>query len=255
MNHNHTRSLTRINTTFPTGTSLTTCQSSHHTTSMSSCVVSGFFTISALPAPECRSSIFGQFRSTLSGTTHSLGIVYISPPTPDWNEILRDRTVVYVVGTFFPNTGSIPSLLDAVHMDVIHVYQSRRRGRITFPPSYVNAVGTVASEHYYLSTNFLALPIRISQDVWGGGRTYSLTCLISHQDILTRYPRLPRIGSFVHIRGYFSRILCSEVFAVEIDDLTYCFPFGSPLTRPESLLIGTSCNDRESSHSSDDSEA
>ena len=53
------------------------------------------------------------------------------------------------------------------------------------------------------------------------------SCLIPHDDLETEYPRLPCVGSFVQLRGYFSRVLASGVFAVEVDDLNYTCPFGS----------------------------
>lgn len=219
---------------------------------MSSCVVSGFFDIATrrrfrqdrFGLPQAQTILYGHYRSTISGTMDSLGLVYIRPPAPAWNNDVPNHAVVYLIGTLFAQTGSHPSLIETTHMDVVHASPIRHRCRMPFPPCYVDAVGVVVSEQYYLSPAFLALPITVSQTVWDGVRTFGLTyvlpllapspcpdhitrCLIPHHDFITEYPRLPPVGSFVHMNGYFSRVLPSGEFAVEVDDLNFTFPFGS----------------------------
>lgn len=160
---------------------------------MSSCIITGFFDIGArrhslqqlsIAAPQPQSFLFGHYCSSLSGTMDSLGFVYIRPPTPTWNGRLRDHSVALVVRKLFAQTGSWPSLIEAVHMDVMHSSPSRHCCRITFPPAHVNAVGVVASKPYYLSANFLALPVTISQDVWDGVRRFDLTCTSDSSPVL-----------------------------------------------------------------------
>jgi hypothetical protein len=116
--------------------------------------------------------LYGHYRSSISGTMQNLGTVHIRPPTPTWNNNLPDRAVVFVVGTFFAQTGRRPSLIEAIHMDVVHGSPSCHTCRIAFPPSHVNAVGTVAGEYSFLSDTFLALPITVTQDVWDGMRAF-----------------------------------------------------------------------------------
>jgi hypothetical protein len=158
---------------------------------MSSCSVYGFFDIGPrrrgleqpVPGFPPRPVLYGYYRSSISGTMQSLGSVNIRPPTPTWNDSLPDRAVVFVVGTIFAQTGHRASLIEAVHMDIVHGSPTRHTCRIAFPPSQVNAVGTVAGEHYFLSDFFLAVPITITQDVWDGVRTFELTyvCLFCSQ--------------------------------------------------------------------------
>jgi hypothetical protein len=97
--------------------------------------------------------------------------VRIRPPTPAgpaWNDVLAERAIVHVTGTFFAQTGCHPSLLDAVHMDVIYSSRSCHHIAIAFPPSHVYAVGTITTEQYYVSPTFSALPLTISQRLgWG----------------------------------------------------------------------------------------
>jgi hypothetical protein len=157
---------------------------------MSSCIVTGFFNVGLrrrglrrvpVGAIQPETILFAHYRSSLSlsGTMHSLGTVFIRPPTATWHNILTDRAVVFVAGTIFAQTGSRLSLIEATHMSVIHGPQSDHVCRIVFPPCLVTAVGTVASQHYYITPNFLAVPITISQEVWDVVRTFSLTCVLS----------------------------------------------------------------------------
>lgn len=153
------------------------------TSLMSSCTVYGFFDIGPrrrglqqpVPGFPPRRALYGYYRSSISGTMQSLGSVYIRPPTPTWNDSLPDHAVVFVVGMIFAQTGHRASLIEAVHMDIVHGSPTRHTCRIEFPPSLVNAVGTVAGEHYFLSDFFLAVPIMIRQDVWDRVRTFELT--------------------------------------------------------------------------------
>ena len=74
----------------------------------------------------------------------------------------------------------------------------------------------------------------------------NLSCLISHHDFVTRYPRLPLVGAFVQIRGYLSRTLPSDAFAVDIVDINYFFPFGLLPPQPHSaptLPLDTPCDE------------
>ena len=153
---------------------------------MSSCTVSGFFDICPrqrglqglrVADPLARPNLFGHYRSSVTGTMQSLGVVHIRPPTAAWNDILAERAVVYVHGTFFAQTGSCPSLLNADHMDIVLTSQTRHRFTVQFPPSHVDAVGTIAGEQYYYSPTFLALPVTVSHDVWDGTRTFNLVCV------------------------------------------------------------------------------
>jgi hypothetical protein len=154
-----------------------------HTSLMSSCIIYGFFDLGPrrrglqqpVPGYPFQPVLYGHYRSSLSRTMQSLGSVYIRPLTPTWNDNLPDRAVVFVVGTIFMQTGRRPSLIEAVHMDIVHGSPTRHTCRIAFPPSHVNAVGTVAGEHYFLSDSFSALPVTITQDVWDGMRTFGLT--------------------------------------------------------------------------------
>jgi phospholipase C len=154
---------------------------------MSSCVVTGFFDITMrhcirqarFGVAQPQAVLYGHYRSTISGTMESLGFVYIRPPTPAWNEDVPDHAVVFVIGTLFARTGNHPSLIEATHMDVVNASATCRRCRIAFPPCYVDAVGVVASDHYYLSPAFLAVPITVSHYVWDGVRTFGLTCVFS----------------------------------------------------------------------------
>lgn len=151
---------------------------------MSSAIVTGFFDIGAqrrglqqvsLGPPQPQLMLFGHYCSMLSGTIESLGFVYIHPPTPAWNKHIPDHNVVLVVGKHFARTGCRPSLIEAVHMNIMHPSPSHHRCRITFPPAHVNAISVVTCEAYYLSAQFLALPVTISQDVWDGVRRFDLT--------------------------------------------------------------------------------
>lgn len=155
---------------------------------MSSCIVTGFFNVGPrrrglrrvpVGAIQPETILFAHYRSSLSGTMQSLGTVFIRPPNPNWHNILTDRAVVFVSGTMFAQTGSRPSLIEASHMSLIHSPQSQHVCTTVFPPCLVTAVGTVASEHYYITANFLAVPITISQEVWDVVRTFSLTFVVS----------------------------------------------------------------------------
>ena len=173
----------------------------------------------------------------------SLSPIYIRLPTPAWDDDIPNHAIVYLIGLLFMQTGSQPSLIKTTHMNVIHASPLRHRCRMPFPPCYINAVGVITAEHYYLSPTFLAMPITISQIVWDGVRTFGLTCvfpllvplpspnpfpscLIPHLDFVMEFPRLPSTSSFVHTNRYFLQVLPSGEFALEIEDLNYTFPFG-----------------------------
>ena len=111
----------------------------------------------------------------------SLGVVYVRPPTPGWNEFVPDHATVFVIGRLFVQTSCRPSLIDATHMDVMPALQSHRRCRFTPSPAYVGAIGTVTAQPYYLSAEFLAVPVTVSQNVWHGMRTFTVAYV----------PRLP----------------------------------------------------------------
>jgi hypothetical protein len=161
---------------------------------MSSCTVSGFFDITPrrrglqglrVADPLARPNLFGHYRSSIPGTMQSLGPVHIRPPTAAWNDTLAERAVVYVRGSFFAQTGGRPSLIDAVHMDIVLTSQTRHRFTVAFPPSHVDAVGTIAGEQYYYSPTFLALPVTVFHDVWDGMRTFGLV-YVSLIEVLLR---------------------------------------------------------------------
>ena len=100
---------------------------------MLSCNIVSFFDIGPLrcglqcpvPGYPPQSALYGHYHSSIAGTLQFLGGVYIRPPTPGWNVNLRRRAVVLVVGTVFMQTGPWPSLIEAIHMDVMHASQTR----------------------------------------------------------------------------------------------------------------------------------
>ena len=128
-------------------------------------------TYAALVEKHMLMGVTRHYPSSITGTTQTLGLVRIRPPTPAgpaWIDVLAERAIVHVTGTFFAQTGCHPSLLDAVHTDVIYSSRSCHHIAIAFPPSHIYAVGTITTEQYYVSPTFSALPLTISQRLgWG----------------------------------------------------------------------------------------
>jgi hypothetical protein len=107
-------------------------------------------TYAALVEKHMLMGVTRHYPSSITGTTQTLSLVRIRPPTPAgpaWNDILAERAIVPITGTFFAQTGCHPSLLNAVHMDVIlsHIF-------IPILPSYRNRVSPLprlCRRHHY----------------------------------------------------------------------------------------------------------
>ena len=171
---------------------------------------------------------FGLYRSSICGTTQSLGLVYVHPPTPTWDDILLGGAIILVIGTFFAQTGSCLSPCTVCGHGIVAASSF-------LPPMLTLSALSCPSNTTYLPLFFgcshhnLTRCVGWGENFWPDVRlplfTLSsicpdrvLSCLTLHHDFMMEYLPVLRVGSFVHITGYFSHILPSSAFAIEIDD-------------------------------------
>ena len=237
--------------------------------SMSFCHISGFFTISCptyvalydrYPSPDGPSApnsplpLFCHYKSSICAAGKEVACADIRAAEPLGQNRIPPKSIVWLVGTVYVQTGVPFSIIDADHLHVFPGDPSSPNYALSFPKlsaSHLDAMGKVCGRMKVLTDGTKVFEISITQYIRDDIKSFRVACVLlpsslsftgthfRHRCIVTRQSHLwynthlPPIGSAVHVNGVCSILSPTGKLAVELDDVIFELGLGKlPAAKP-----------------------
>ena len=237
--------------------------------SMSFCHISGFFTISCptyvamydrFPTPDGPSAqnsplpLFCHYKSSICAAGKEVACADIRAAEPLGQNRIPPKSIVWLVGTVYVQTGVPLSIIDADHLHVFPGDPSSPNYALSFPKlsaSHLDAMGKLCGRMKVLTDGTKVFEISITQYIRDDIKSFRVACvllpssqsftgahfqnrcIVSRQSHLWYNTHLPPIGSAVHVNGLCSVLSPTGKLAVELDDVIFELGLGKlPAVKP-----------------------